>query len=59
MLFVAPEPAIDFVKQQQQQQQQQEQAAAAAAAAAPKLSAADVQGLIFGSDDAPVRARRS
>ena len=55
MLFVAPEPAIDFVKQQQQQ----EQAAAAAAAAAPKLSAADVQGLIFGSDDAPVRARRS
>ena len=56
MLFVAPEPAIDFVKQQQQQQ---EQAAAAAAAAAPKLSAADVQGLIFGSDDAPVRARRS
>ena len=58
MLFVAPEPAIDFVKQQQQQQQQ-EQAAAAAAAAAPKLSAADVQGLIFGSDDAPVRARRS
>jgi len=59
MLFVAPEPAIDFVKQQQQQQQQQEQAAAAAAAAAPKLSAADVQGLIFGSDDEPVRARRS
>ena len=59
MLFVAPEPAIDFVKQQQQQQQEQEQAAAAAAAAAPKLSAADVQGLIFGSDDAPVRARRS
>ena len=59
MLFVAPEPAIDFVKQQQQQQQQQEQAAAAAAAATPKLSTADVQGLIFGSDDAPVRARRS
>jgi hypothetical protein len=62
LLFGAPEPAIDLVKlqqQQQQQQQQQELAAAAAAAAAPKLSAADVQGLIFGSDDAPVRARRS
>jgi len=41
MLLVAPEPAIEFVRQQQA-------AAQAAAEQTTELSAADVQGLIFG-----------
>mmetsp|Transcript_16448 Transcript_16448/g.42190 ORF Transcript_16448/g.42190 Transcript_16448/m.42190 type:complete len:339 (+) Transcript_16448:18-1034(+) len=47
MLFVAPEPAIDFVKQQQ------EELANAQPTPDVKLTAADAQGLIFGSDPMP------
>ena len=47
MLLVAPEPAIEFVRQQQ----------AAQEAAEPDLSDADVQGLLFGDYDGPQTPR--